>query len=180
MLRGERIMLSPLRDEDSEALFQWINDRGLVELNAPFSPVAEAEHRRWFDDVRKRADTVIFGIRTIDGDELIGSCQLHGIDERHRSAELQIRIGLRTAWGLGYGTEAVRLLVAYGFSELGLHRVQLHAFATNERAVRTYERVGFRREGVRRDGALVDGAFVDVVAMAILATDEPHLPSARR
>lgn len=173
-------MLSPLRDEDSEALFRWINDRELVLLSAPFSAVAEVDHRRWFDAVRKRDDAVIFGIRTLGGDELVGSCQLHGIDQRHRSAELQIRIGERVAWGRGYGTEAVRLLVAYGFTKLGLHRVQLHVFATNERALRTYERAGFRREGIRRDGAFVDGAFVDVVALAILATDEPHLPSASR
>ena len=180
MLRGERIMLSPLRDADSEVLFRWINDRELVELNAPFSPVAEDEHRRWFDAVQKRDDAVIFGIRTIGDDELVGSCQLHGIDARHRSAELQIRIGERAAWGRGYGTEAVKLLIAYGFSELGLHRIQLHAFATNERALRAYERAGFRREGMRRDGAFVAGSFVDVVAMAMLATDAPHLLSASR
>jgi RimJ/RimL family protein N-acetyltransferase len=173
-------MLSPLRDEDSEVLFRWINDRELVELNAPFAPVGEVEHRRWFDAVRKRGDTVIFGIRTIADDELVGSCQLHGIDPRDRSAELQIRVGERSAWGRGYGTEAVRMLVAYGFAELGLSRVQLHAFATNERALRVYERVGFRREGVRRNGAYVAGSFVDVVEMAIVAADAPHLPSASR
>jgi RimJ/RimL family protein N-acetyltransferase len=180
VLRGERIMLSPLRDEDSELLFRWINDRELVLLNAPFSPVAEADHRRWFDAMRTRDDAVIFGIRTIGDDELIGSCQLHGIDRRHRRAELQIRIGERAAWGHGYGTEAVQLLVAYGFEKLGLHRVELHVFATNEPALRTYERAGFRREGVKRDGAFLEDAFVDVVAMAILAVEEPHNPSASR
>jgi RimJ/RimL family protein N-acetyltransferase len=180
VLRGERIMLSPLRDEDSETLFRWINDRELVVLSAPFAPVSELEHRRWFDAMRARDDVVIFGIRTLDGDELVGSCQLHGIDRRHRSGELQIRIGERAAWGRGYGTEAVRLLVAYGFTELGLHRIRLQVFATNTRALRAYESAGFRREGVERDGAFVEGSFVDVVRMAVLRTDEPHRPSASR
>src|SRR5688500_5723763 len=110
-------MLTPLRDEDSEALFRWINDTELVELSAPFAPVPEDAHRRWFAEIRSRDDTAIFAIRTLD-DELIGTCQLHGIDRRHRHAELQIRIGERDAWGRGHGTDAVRLLVAHAFEKL--------------------------------------------------------------
>ena len=93
---------------------------------------------------------------------LIGSCQLHGIHPVHRSAELQIRIGEAGERGRGHGTEAVTLLVDFAFRDLNLRRVALHVLATNERALKMYERIGFVREGVLREAAHVDGEYVDV------------------
>jgi RimJ/RimL family protein N-acetyltransferase len=162
-----RVRLSPLRSTDSATLFRWINDRELVELNAPFRRVARAQHDKWFSAIRKRKDVAIFAIRLTESDRLIGSCQLHSIDATHRSAELQIRIGEADALGRGYGVEAIRRLVAHGFRKLKLHRVWLRVFVTNRRAVSAYRKAGFRKEGLMRDAALVNGRFVDVVVMGI-------------
>ncbi len=170
MLRGERIMLAPLRDEDSRTLFGWINERGDVLLSAPYKPVHHADHVAWFDAIRSRDDVVVFGIRRLEDDVLVGSCQLHGIDPRSRSAELQIRIGVPDARGQGLGSEALELLVRYGFEDLNLRRIFLHVFATNERALRAYLAAGFVEEGRLREAAYVDGEFVDVVVMARLRT----------
>ena len=160
-------MLVPLREEDAEALFRWITDRELVELSAPFDPPTADQHRRWFDSIRSRDDVEIYGIRLVEDDRLIGSCQLHSIDRQSASAELQIRIGERDAWGRGYGTEAVRLLVEHAFGDLGLRRVELHVFATNHRAIRAYEKVGFEIEDRGARKAFVGGRYLDVLAMAI-------------
>jgi RimJ/RimL family protein N-acetyltransferase len=163
-------MLVPLREEDAEALFRWITDRELVELSAPFDPPTAEQHRRWFDSIRTRDDVEIFGIRLVEDDRLIGSCQLHSIDRQRGSAELQIRIGERDAWGRGNGTEAVGLLVDHAFGELGLRRVELHVFATNQRAIRAYEKVGFEIEDRGARKAFVGGRYLDVLAMAIAAS----------
>lgn len=162
------VSLTPLRPSDSAALLEWINDRELVLLNAPFRPVTAAEHAEWFDAVQRRADTVIVGIRLAPREELIGTAQLHSIHAANRSAELQIRIADPARRGKGYGTAALRLLLDLAFRDLNLHRVQLHVFATNARAIRTYEKVGFVQEGLLRQAAWIDGSYVDVVAMAIL------------
>ena len=162
------VELAPLRDEDSEALFEWINDRDLVELSSPFEPVARADHDRWFESIRDRDDVEIFAIRLRGGDRLIGSCQLNRIDRRNRACELQIRIGEADARGRGHGGEAVRLLLAHAFGPLGMDRVGLHVLATNETAIRVYEKAGFEREGVLRRAALIDGERVDLVVMGIL------------
>ena len=84
----------------------------------------------------------------------------------HRSAELQIRIGSATSQNRGLGSEAVRQLIAHGFSQLKLHRISLHVFANNQRAIRAYEKNGFVREGLLRQAARVDGQWLDVVCMA--------------
>lgn len=170
-LTGPDLILAPLREADADLLFEWINDRDLVLLSSPFRPIGRPDHDEWFRRIRERSDTVIFGIRLSDGDRLIGSCQLNTIDERHRTCELQIRIGDAGARGMGYGSQAVSLLVKYAFQDLGLERVQVHVFETNQRAIRVYERVGFKREGVLRQAALIDSERVDVVVMGILSED---------
>jgi RimJ/RimL family protein N-acetyltransferase len=163
------VELTPLRPEDSPLLFEWINDRALVGLSAPFRPVSQAEHDAWFEQIRSRDDVRIFGIR--EGGRLVGTCQLHSIHLVHRSAELQIRIGAPDARGRGIGTAATRRLLEIGFHQLGLHRVYLHVFATNDPARWLYERTGFRVEGVQREAVCIEGDWVDVLLMAILAAE---------
>jgi len=167
MLEDRLVRLAPLRDGDAEALFRWINDRDLVVLNAPFKPVGWHEHRGWFERIRTAPDVEIFGILRREDDRLIGSCQLNRIDAERRRCSLQIRIGERDAWGKGYGTEAVRLLVDHAFEELGLQQVELEVFAHNERAIRAYKKAGFRERRVREAGALIDGEPIDVIVMTV-------------
>lgn len=150
MVQGMAIALEPLRDDDADALFHWINDRELVELSATFRPVSRAEHDAWFAAVRARDDVAIFAIRE-DG-RLVGTGQLLRDGDE---AELRIRLGAADARGRGIGTEAVRRLVRHGFDELGLRRIWLQVFATNVRAIRAYEKAGFRRCGEREGGRTV-------------------------
>jgi RimJ/RimL family protein N-acetyltransferase len=166
-----RVTLEPLRDGDSSLLFEWINDRELVELSSAYEPVGEAAHRAWFDSIRDREDVVIFGIREEPLDQLVGSCQLLDIDRRHGTAKLQIRIGDQAARDRGLGTAAVGQLLRHAFEELGLHRVELDVFATNPRAIAAYEKAGFSREGVRREAVEIGGQRIDVIVMAILRRD---------
>ena len=163
------VVLRPLADGDSDALFRWINDRETVVFNSAFRPVARADHDRWFAAIRNAPDVRIFAIvRTGDGG-LIGTCQLLDISRQHRSAQLQIRIGEPSFRGHGLGTAAVRELVRYGFTELGLHRIALTVRTDNERAIRSYRRCGFETEGLLRDAAFIEGRFVDMMCMAVLA-----------
>jgi RimJ/RimL family protein N-acetyltransferase len=168
VLKSERIGLHALRSDDMPIMRDWINDREQVLFNAPYKPVSEAQHRAWFDAVQQRADVTIFGIRELVTDKLVGTCQLRGIDPVHRSAELQIRLGEVASRGIGYGTDAVSLLLDFAFRDLNLQRVYLHVFATNAAAIRVYEKAGFVREGVLRRAAHIDGEYVDVLVMGIL------------
>jgi RimJ/RimL family protein N-acetyltransferase len=173
---AERVRLTPLRDEDSDRLFTWINDRELVVRSAPFNPVARADHDAWFAAVRAREDTRIFAIRRIDGDQLIGSCQLHSI-EPGRSAELQIRIGVRSQQGKGYGREAVDLLLREAFGPLGLRRVTLHVFASNAPARAVYAKAGFRELPVPPETVEIDGRPERVLRMAAGGLVAIHQPN---
>ena len=166
-----RAYLAPLDEQDARHLYEWINDRSLVNLSAPFHPVHAPDHEAWFTEVRRRKDIAIFGIRRTDTKELVGTCQLCAIDPVHRSAELRIRIGVESARGIGLGQDACRALLQHAFADLNLHRVYLYVFNSNIRAKRAYEKVGFVVEGVARHGAYINGRWEDVTAMAIVRDD---------
>jgi len=168
MLKAEHVVLTPLGIEDLPTLYLWINDREQVLFNAPYKPVHESQHRAWFEAIQQRNDVVIFGIRLLKTNKLIGSCQLHSISNIHRSAELQIRIGDIVEQDKGYGTEAVSLLLKHAFNDLNLHRVYLHVFNTNTRALHVYEKIGFEIEGMLREAVYIDGKYIDVAVMRIM------------
>lgn len=165
----ERVVLTPLVERDREPMFGWINDRDLVVFNAPFAPVTRSNHDRWFDDVRVREDVVVFAIREVSKDRLLGSCQLNGIDRGRGTCNLQIRIADPADRGRGVGAHAIGLLVERAFGALGLGVIRLDVFASNERAIRAYESAGFRRTGLRSADVTIEGEPVDVVEMELTA-----------
>lgn len=99
---------------------------------------------------------------------LIGSVRLWRISPRNRSAMLTVFIGDKTRWGRGYGTDALRVVLRQAFGPMGLHRVELHVFDYNARAIRSYEKAGFVREGARREALSRDGRYHDILVMGVL------------
>jgi len=108
-----------------------------------------------------------FSIRTLEEDRLIGIIGLIP-DWVHSDAILFIAIGNRDHWGKGYGTDAMELIVRYGFLELNLHRITLGLNGYNARAQRVYEKVGFKLEGTLRGDTLREGRRTDGLSMGIL------------
>jgi methionyl-tRNA formyltransferase/L-amino acid N-acyltransferase YncA len=172
-MQSERVRLRPLKKSDSAILHEWINNRDLVILNASYYPVSENDHGVWVERMMtSRSDLIFFIIEEVTSGKTIGICQLLNINWRHRSAELQIRIGAPDFLGRGFGSEATRLLLRFGFMDLNLHRIYLHVFATNNRAVRAYKKCGFVQEGILKEAAFIDGMYCDVYVMGLLKTYE--------
>ncbi|MBV9878571.1 MAG: GNAT family N-acetyltransferase [Verrucomicrobia bacterium] len=102
--------------------------------------------------------------------ELIGHVALWGITLKDQCANLGIILN-REVWSQGYGTEALLLVLRYSFNELNLHRIQLEVLAENSRAIRCYQKAGFREEGRRRQVYFRDRKWRDQILMGILAED---------
>jgi RimJ/RimL family protein N-acetyltransferase len=85
-----------------------------------------------------------------------------------RDAFVGIAIGERDYWGKGYGTDAMRTILHYGFTEINLRRVTLTVFEYNPRAIRSYEKAGFRHEGRLRQFLNREGRRWDMLYMGIL------------
>ena len=171
VLRGRAVLLRGIERSDVPQLHEWSGgDPAAWALTsaAPWVPTTAADALAAYDGserFRPRDAHVPFAVEAEGA--LAGSVALWGIDTLARSGHLGISLGPH-ARGRGWGSDACRVLLEYAFRWRGLHRVQLEVLATNEAAVRAYERVGFVHEGRRRESAWVDGAFVDELLMGVL------------
>lgn len=166
---AEQVRLRPLRKSDASLLYALIKDRELVLNNSPFLPVSESDHETWVEQMmEKQTNLVIFVVEERISGMAIGTCQLLNIDWINRSAELQIRIGDSKFLGRDCESQAVNLLRQFGFSDLNLHRIYLHVFSTNLRAIKTYENCGFVHEGTLKEAAHIDGRWIDFKIMTFL------------
>ncbi|MFN8411248.1 MAG: GNAT family protein [Anaerolineales bacterium] len=119
-----------------------------------------------------------FTIRALDDNRLLGDIGLYVINNwTPQDAFVGIAIGNREDWGKGYGTDAMRVVLRYGFTELNLRRVTLTVFEYNPRAIRSYEKAGFQHEGRIRQALLRDGKRWDMFYMGILRDDWKKLYS---
>jgi len=110
----------------------------------------------------------LFAIHTLEGDRLVGYIGLDGDAFPHGELFVGIAIGEREAWGKGYGTDAMKVILRYAFKELNLRRVSLDTFEYNPRAIRSYEKAGFVHEGRAREFLYRDGRRWDLIFMGIL------------
>ena len=110
----------------------------------------------------------VFMIRTLQDDRLIGELGLDGLQWNHGDAYVGISLGERQDWGKGFGTDAMRVLLRYAFTELNLQRVSLNVFEYNPRAVYSYQKAGFTYEGRQRKFLNRAGRRWDLIFMSIL------------
>ncbi len=171
MIGGPRIVLSPLVRQFRNKLFHWRNDRGLAQLSAWYVPVSEAAHDAWMDSMGKRQDIYLFVIVDRQSNQPIGYCFLSDVSPIHRHGRLGILIGEAEFRHKGYGSEAVRGLVAFGFQDLNLERIYLDVASHNLPAIRAYEKCGFVVEGVMRRHYFVGGEYRDMQLMSILRAE---------
>jgi RimJ/RimL family protein N-acetyltransferase len=109
-----------------------------------------------------------FSIRTLADDKLIGDLNLDVVDWSGRDSFVGLGIGETDYWGKGYGTDVMNILLRFAFTEINLRRVTLTVFEYNTRAIRSYEKAGFRHEGRVRQVLNKEGRRWDMLFMGIL------------
>jgi len=156
--------------EDTDLIIFWRN-QDAVRRNFIYQELFTREsHEHWTRTMVETGRVVQMIICEAQGGRPVGSVYLRDIDRRHNKAEYGIFIGGDGARGKGYGTMAARLMIRYAFEEMDLHRLFLRVFADNTRAIRSYEKAGFKREAYLRDDVRIDGCYWDIVLMGILNT----------
>jgi RimJ/RimL family protein N-acetyltransferase len=169
LLEGHKVGLALMLKEDVPALARWNQD---LEFTARMGSPGEAhslEMRQEFYDknARMRADSVEFAVLLLATGQLIGFGGLFDIS-RAMTATLFVGIGEREHWGQGHGSEATRLICEYGFFFRSLHSIKVEVNGYNRRAIRVYERLGFKLVGRLRDVIVMNGNRYDQVIMDLL------------
>jgi RimJ/RimL family protein N-acetyltransferase len=156
----------------AEAFSPWQRDSEyfrLLSSEASF-PYSVRAIKTWIEkDLEKDPPPFsMFLIRTLEDDRLIGDIGLDSVRNGHGDTFVGIGIGEREYWGKGYGTDAMRIVLRYAFTELNLHRVSLDVFEYNPRALHSYEKAGFKHEGRARGVLHRAGRRWDLIFMGIL------------
>ena len=170
MYYGKTSILRALETADTEACHQWMNDPEVTHWLGMRYPLSLQQERQWIEAEHNPQKEVHFAATTFDG-RLIGSCGLINIDPVSRNAELGISIGEKDCWNQGFGKDMMITLCAYGFQMLNLHKIHLRVAAPNLRAIKCYEKCGFKEEGRLREGFFEHGSYHDLVLMGLFAQE---------
>ncbi len=169
-LVGEKVYLAPMMMENLEKYTEWMNDFETTDYIGRSANITSLEgERKWLE--RNVENEGMFCIVEKESDKLIGNIGLKDINHLHRTATLGIFIGDKECRNKGYGTEAIKILLEYGFKYLNLNNIKLDVFEFNERAIRCYEKCGFKVYGRRRKCYFLNGEYYDRIEMDILAEE---------
>lgn len=170
MIEGRLVVLRPREMSDLDRYHAWINDREVTRflvMRYPFSLAAEEAWLAQRGSAPMGYSNVGFAIDTKDGVH-IGSIDFHRASAEDRAARLGIMIGDKAHWSKGYGTDAMRTLLRFGFEEMNLNRIDLTVDERNARAIACYRKCGFVEEARLRQDRYAEGAYHDTLIMAIL------------
>ena len=177
IIYGDKVRLRAIERTDIPLFLRWINDPEVTEFLSNVFPYSLETETQWFDSVIKAsmeehplAIEVNIAVAESDPAEWlpIGTCSFMAIESIHRSAEAGIFIGDKDYWNQGYGTEAMRLLLKFGFEDLNFHRIWLRVLESNHRARKSYLKAGYIEEGRYRKAEFRHGKYNDIILMSIL------------
>ena len=172
MLEGKLTNLRPLDSTDLERVYGWINDREVTRYLAARYPMSRKDEENWLDHAPPNdySEGLRLAIETKDGVH-IGNLDLTDVKPEDRKARMGVMIGEKDYWGDGYGTDAIVTLLKFGFHEMNLNRIWLHAFEFNDRAYACYLKCGFQEEGRLRQHYYAEGRYWDSIVMAVLRNE---------
>lgn len=173
-LVGDRIYLSPkgVSDEETEKFTEWLNDFQVTDYTGMSGQIATlVGEREWLENAAKSNENRIFNIVSLNENKLIGTVGLERFNWIERSAVLGIFIGDQDFRNNGYGPEAIKLLLEYGFRYLNLHSIRLDLLSINERAHKCYLKCGFKDAGRSREQIFLNGKYYDKLHMDILENE---------
>jgi RimJ/RimL family protein N-acetyltransferase len=161
-LAGRLTTLRPIRQEDLQLLAQWDEDPDIVAL---MGRRYQCSVQEWFHHTLTDRRCRALAIEDLAGN-LVGEVELEQINWRHGSAELRICIGAKESWGQGLGYDALQTMLRQAFMAWGLQSIYLRVYVCNTRAIRLYQKLGFRLEG-RLMGSERRGDPSDVLLMTL-------------
>lgn len=172
MLKGQKTLIRPIEEDDMDTFYQWYNDQevnlwssGAWPLNTLLSKDQLTE--RILDD---SPDNYRYAITDQDN-QLIGTIGFKEVNLPSRSASLFVVIGDKSFWGKGYGTDALITFARFLFNQWNFHRLSLDTWDENIRAIKAYEKVGFKIEGRQREARFVLGNYHDSILMGLLRAE---------
>ncbi|MBB4959181.1 GNAT family N-acetyltransferase [Micromonospora polyrhachis] len=168
-LTGELVLLRPVEAADVPGLVELVSDPEVGRLTGSHASFNIEALEQWYATRADHDDRLDLAIVERATGGYVGEVVLNEFDVDNLSCSLRIALVGTRAFGRGFGSEAIRLILGHAFETVGLHRVSLEVYDFNPRARHVYEKIGFVHEGTRRQALRWEDAWVDAHDMAILA-----------
>lgn len=157
----------------------WRNHPEIMRCTRGSELLSEEDQRKWLIKIESDPTIQMFGLQLQQDSKvkglllkpkIIGTAGLTSINTIHRSAEWSLLIG-PPYQGMGYAKPSLKLLLDYGFLNLGLNRIWGEIFETNEKSIKLANYFGFKEEGRARQSYYKDGKFIDSIMVGLLRDD---------
>lgn len=116
----------------------------------------------------KKLNNLSFAIFDKKTSNLIGDLNLDSIDLENKHCGIGITIGNKDYWGKGFGEEAIKITTNYCFKKLGLNKVYLDVWEDNKRAIKCYQKCGFKYDGILRQHVRRHKKYHNKILMSLL------------
>lgn len=168
-LKGETIHLRALEEADlNNEYLQWLNDEEVCQFNShAVFPNTQKKMRAYFDSLQNQNTNIVFAIIYSETKKHIGNVSLQGINWVSRSGEFAILLGAKDYWGKGIASQAMTLVMEYGFKRLNLHRIYCGTLEGNMAMRKLASRLKMREEGIRRDAIFKNGQYHNIYEFGV-------------
>lgn len=174
MLETERLCLKKTAIEEAEQIEVLASDYDVAKTTLtiphPYPKGGAVDFIKDMQESEKEGKVINYTIVSKKTDELIGIINLNIKDPNHKRGELGYWIG-KPYWGMGYGTEATRAVIHYGFTQLNLNKIFAQAFEANPGSWRIMEKAGMTYEGTLKQHFFRFGEYINIVNYGLLYED---------
>ncbi|MBU3130498.1 GNAT family N-acetyltransferase [Clostridium tagluense] len=172
-LESERVIYREVTPEDVEDIFKIYSDPKVAKYDW-YKPMATKEDAlskiNQYKEEFQNKEEITWGIARKNDDKIIGYCCLFDFDDNSRRSEIGYGFN-RDEWNKGYATEAIKILVKFGFEVMNLNRVEATVTLGNDASVKALKKANFLQEGIVRERSIMKGKFEDDVILAIIKKD---------
>lgn len=168
-LISKNCYLRTVEINDAPLIQEWHNDPELRRLGSGGGlPVTCEKEEQDIKSACNSNDEAYLMIVKKRDNKAIGFIRFNYIDSISKNVWLRMIIGDKKAWGRGYASEALQSVLKWLFYEQNIHRITLETYATNIRALKFFEKIGFKKEGVLREAHYADGKYYDIISYGLL------------
>lgn len=173
MLSGKHVGLRAIELADLPQLLEWRNKPELRQYFREYRELNAEQQRRWFDEKVNGDPTIkMFSVIDLSSGRLLGACGLCYIDWVNRTADFSIYIGADDLYiDEKFAPDAAKILIRYGFEELGLHRLWSEIYAFDDPKIAFFDQLGFTLDGRHRETHWANGLWHDSLFYGLLSTD---------
>jgi len=173
-LFGDLVNLTPLTTDLVSARYvDWMNDYEIVKFTeSRYARQTQQSITDFIQAAEAETSTVAWAI--LAGEVHIGNIKLGPVDWHHNIADVGLIIGSKAHWGLGYGTQSIKLVVEWAFRNLQLHKITAGFYDENQGSVRAFEKAGFVHEARQSAHYLFEGRYIDRLNMATFNPSSPN------